>query len=100
MFQNILLIYFILIIFMIWCTNSFLSFKKFFFFSEVIWIILFLFLLLLEIYCHTFSLLTNSFLILVFTAVEAVIFATIILLESNNYYWELLTPFYNTTETK
>ena len=80
--QNILFSYIILILILICSLNSIKNFQKFFFYSEIIWVLLFMFLLNCETINSCNIALNNTFLILVFTAVESLIFAIIILLNS------------------
>lgn len=57
-------------------------FQKFFFFSELLWITLFLLILCLEIMSESILLFNNCFFILVFTALEGLILGCILLLKS------------------
>jgi len=79
--QTYVYIYFILIFSVILLSHLFEEFYRFFFFSEIVWLLLFTLLLLVEFNINSISLLTTSFLILVFTALELVMFTCITLLK-------------------
>ena len=69
-----------LVILLLTLTTQVETLQRFFFLSELVWIFLFIFLLNYELLISNVNLLSNCFLILVFTAVESLIFAAILLL--------------------
>lgn len=82
MLQTCIFFYFFLLFFILVSFLKINRLQKFFFYSEVIWITLFILLLNLEIFFNTINLYNNCFFILVFTAIEALIIASLLLLES------------------
>ena len=82
MTQSSLFLYFLLISFSILTFSNLKNFYKFFFFTEIIWLLIFLILTLNEGITSSNGLLVNILFILIFTAIEAIIIACIFLLNS------------------
>lgn len=86
MFQATIFSYFIFLMLYLSMFSAVNDFKRFFFLSELIWLMLFLCLLGLNLTISNPLVNINCFFILVFTACEAVVLAAILLIssESNN----------------
>lgn len=82
MFQSILFWYFLFIIIYLFAFNSVTDFKRFFAFSETVWLVVFMLLIGLNLFINNSLININVFFILVFTACEAVVMASLLLLIS------------------
>lgn len=84
MFTSILFWYFIVLTCIAISFYNATDFKKFFFYSEIIWLSIFILMLGINLILNNSLIFVNTFFILVFTACEAVTLAAILLLSSES----------------